>query len=122
MDVLRAGLCAFLVLAAACGPQTPVAVRADAVTVFDDPAKPEKQWGYAPTTIEVARGTSVSFTNTGAAFHTVTSDDPKRTFDVGVDPKQTVRIRFDVAGAWPYHCGVHPDMKGTVRVCDGACR
>jgi len=54
-------------------------------------------------------------------FHTVTSDDPTRAFDAGADPGKAATVRFDRAGTWPYHCGVHPDMKGVVRVCDGAC-
>ncbi|HEX9436120.1 MAG TPA: cupredoxin domain-containing protein [Candidatus Limnocylindria bacterium] len=112
---------AFAVLVVACS-SAPQAIRTDSVRVFDDPAKPEKEWGYAPGVIEVARGTTVTFTNDGAVFHTITSDDPKRTFDMGASPKEKVQIRFDVAGTWSYHCGVHPDMKGAVKVCDGECR
>ncbi len=116
---LLAAACAALVLVAACGPQ---AVRTDHVRVFDDPAKPEKEWGYDPKVIEVASGTTVTFTNSGSVFHTITSDAAPRAFDAGVDPKEQATIRFDKAGTWAYHCGVHPDMKGVVQVCDGACR
>lgn len=111
---------AIAVVAVSCGG--PQAVRTDRVRVFDDLAKPEKEWGYDPSVIQVASGTTVTFTNSGAVFHTVTSDDPTRAFDKGLDPKEQVTIRFDKAGTWNYHCGVHPDMKGVVQVCDGACR
>ncbi len=119
MARLGALLAAGLLVLASCGPQ---AVRTDRVRVFDDPSKPEKEWGYDARVIQVVSGTTVTFTNSGIVFHTVTSDDPTRAFDVGVNPKEQVTIRFDKAGTWSYHCGVHPDMKGVVQVCDGACR
>lgn len=121
MPRLIAPSLALLVFLAACAPSRPVGVRTDKVRVFDDPAKPEKDWGYDPRTIEVAKGTSVTFTNAGAEYHTITSSDPTRAFDAGVSPKEQATIRFDKPGTWPYHCGVHPDMTGVVLVCDGAC-
>ncbi|MBI2773488.1 MAG: cupredoxin domain-containing protein [Chloroflexi bacterium] len=89
--------------------------------MFDDPAKPEREWGYDPASIEVSLGTVVTFTNVGSQFHSVTSDDPTRAFDVGADPGESVTVRFDRAGTWAYHCGIHPEMKGVVHVCEGGC-
>lgn len=107
------------VLLSSCGPG---AARTDRVRIFDDPARPESQWGYDPPRIEVSQGTTVTFTNAGTVFHTVTSDDPGRTFDAGASPGQAVTVRFDRPGDQAYHCGVHPAMKGVVHVCEGACR
>lgn len=118
MRIAAIGL-ALALSATACGPQ---AVRTDRVRVFDVPGKPESEWGYDPKLIEVASGTSVTFTNSGVVAHTVTSDGAQRTFDVQVDPGAQATVRFDVPGLWTYHCGIHPAMKGTVKVCDGACR
>lgn len=117
--LIRCFLVAALFLAS-CGGSS--AVHTDRVAIHDDPGKPESQWGYDPPLIEVPKGTTVTFANGGAVFHTVTSDDPTRAFDKGVDPGQSVTVRFDRPGTWKYHCGVHPAMVGTVRVCDGACR
>lgn len=97
-------------------------VLTDRVRIFDEPGRPEKEWGYDPKEIRVASGTTVTFMNGGVVFHTVTSDDAQRTFDVGANAGETVTIRFDRPGTFAYHCGVHPDMKGVVHVCDGACR
>src|SRR5574341_1705235 len=88
-----------LLLAAACAPQP---VRTDQVRMFDDPAKPEKEWGYEPRAIQVASGTTVTFTNTGVVFHTVTSDAAPRAFDAGANPKEKVTITFDKPGTWEY--------------------
>ena len=106
-------------LVSACAPQ---AVRTDRVRIFDIPGRPEKEWGYDPPSIQVASGTTVTFTNMGAVFHTVTSGGATRSFDVAANPGESATIRFERAGDWPYHCGVHPDMKGVVHVCDGPCR
>jgi len=129
---------ALLLLVVSCAPQ---AVRADEVRIFDDPAKPEKEWGYDPAWIRVPVGTTVTFTNAGVVYHTVTSSEGRviiplptsagaspaaasfgRAFDVGASPAERVTIHFDTVGRFEYHCGVHPDMRGVVEVCDGACR
>jgi len=54
-------------------------------------------------------------------FHTVTSDDPGRPFDISIDANMTVMFTFDKVGTFAYHCGIHPQMKGVIQVCDGAC-
>jgi plastocyanin len=125
------------IITSCAGPQASALVRTDRVRIFDDPSKPETQWGYAPATIEVPIGTTVTFTNAGVVFHTVTADVGRlilplpgaaptraagRAFDEGADPGKSLTITFDQAGTWPYHCGIHPDMKGVVQVCDGACK
>jgi plastocyanin len=81
----------------------------------------EQQWTYGPADLKVARGTTVTFVNRGKEFHTVTSDDPGRPFDISLDSDKTATFTFDKVGTFTYHCGVHPQMKGVVQVCDGAC-
>ena len=108
-----------LVVASACAPQP---VRTDQVRMFDDPTKPEREWGYDPRAIQVSQRTTVTFANAGVVFHTVTSDSAPRAFDAGANPGEKVTLTFDKPGTWAYHCGVHPDMKGVVHVCEGACR
>jgi plastocyanin len=136
MGRLLAAVLAIGTLATACGPSGPVAT--DKVRIFDDVAKPEKDWGYAPGSIRVPLNATVTFTNGGAVYHTVTADVGRlvvplpgstaparaagRAFDVGANPGERVTVVFDQAGMWPYHCGVHPDMKGVVEVCDGTCK
>lgn len=111
-------LVAFLV-ATACAPAP---VMTDKVRMFDVVGKPETEWGYDPKEIRVASGTTVTFTNAGAVFHTVTSDGAVRLFDLSANPGESATHTFDRPGTFAYHCGVHPAMKGVVHVCDGACR
>ena len=119
MRPFPAALAVAAVALAACSPGP---VRTDRVRIFDLPGKPQAQWGYDPPRIEVAASTTVTFMNGGTVLHTVTSEDPTRAFDVGANAGEQVTVRFDKAGTWRYHCGIHPDMKGVVQVCDGACR
>lgn len=119
---LRAALCLSLLGATACGASAPARPTAgpDEVQVFEPAGKPDL-WTYMPGEIAVAKGTTVTFVNHGKEFHTVTADAPGRPFDIGLDSGQTRTFRFDTTGVFDYHCGVHPQMKGVVRVCDGAC-
>ncbi len=98
-------------------PSTP---RPNEVQVFEPAGKPD-DWGYTPKELAVTKGTTVTFVNHGKEFHTVTSDAPGRPFDLSIDTNQTGTITFDTIAVFTYHCGVHPQMKGVVNVCDGTC-
>jgi plastocyanin len=72
--------------------------------------------GYAPSTIVVAPGGQVAWTNRGAMPHTVTSDTGA--FDSGT---LVPKARFDLAapavtGTYAYHCTFHAFMHGTLVV------
>ena len=86
-----------------------------------EPAGQEADWTYGPALLKVSKGATVSIVNQGKEFHTVTSDDPGRPFDISIDTGKTVTFVFDKVGTFAYHCGIHPQMKGVIQVCDGAC-
>ena len=90
------------------------------IQVIEPPGQQDK-WTYGPSVLKVAKGTTVTIVNRGKEFHTVTSDDPVRLFDISIDTNQTASLTFDKVGTFTYHCGVHPQMTGTIQVCDGAC-
>jgi plastocyanin len=116
---IRALLCLALVACAASAePQR--TLRPNEVRVFEPAGQPDN-WTFTPNTIAVAKGTTVTFVNRGKELHTVTSSDIGRPFDLSIDTNQTGSIAFDTVGTFAYHCGIHPQMKGAVRVCDGAC-
>ncbi len=107
-------------MACASNAQVQPAPRPNEVQVFEPAGQPDR-WAYTPKAIAVAKGTTVTFVNRGKEFHTVTSDAPGRPFDLSIDTNQTGTITFEQVGTFTYHCGIHPQMIGTVRVCDGAC-
>jgi plastocyanin len=117
----RAAACLVLIALVACGTAaTGPTLRPNEVQVIE-PVGREAAWTYAPRELRVSAGTTVTFVNLGKEFHTVTSSDEGRPFDVGIDSGKSATITFEKAGVFAYHCGVHPQMTAVVRVCKGAC-
>ena len=68
---------------------------------------------FDAASVTVAPGTTVVWTNTGAAPHTATGDFG----DSGIlDPGQTFEFTFNDAGTFAYFCAIHPDMQGEIIV------
>jgi plastocyanin len=72
--------------------------------------------GYSPSTIVVAPGGEVTWSNRGANPHTVTSDTGA--FDSGtLMPKAGFQLAAPAAtGTYAYHCNFHAFMHGTIVV------
>jgi amicyanin len=74
-------------------------------------------FSFSPSTLTVKVGTNVTWTNSSAAPHTVTSDaGAPASFDGSLDPNGTFSFTFTKAGTYAYHCNIHPYMKATVVV------
>ncbi len=75
-----------------------------------------KSYRFAPETIQVAAGTTVTFRNTDNFTHTVqVQAQPDRQ----VRPGESVQITFDTPGEFRFVCTLHAqNMKGTVVVTD----
>jgi plastocyanin len=81
-----------------------------------EPSTDYRTWGYEPSETRVPVGTTVNWTNTGGAAHTVTSDDAK-SFDSGsISPGQRFSLVMRTVGPFPYHCTLHPWMKAVITV------
>src|SRR5829696_1210878 len=72
-------------------------------------------FAFQPMAIFVGAGQTVEWTNTGNADHTVDSDTEIFESDI-IDPGETYRYTFDDPGIFPYHCDIHPHMRGMVVV------
>jgi plastocyanin len=73
---------------------------------------------FDPAQLEVAKGTTVTWTNGDTEAHTVTADNGL--FDSGViEPGQYYSTWLGGSGAVPYHSETDPNMKGSV-VVNGA--
>lgn len=98
-----------------------------------------KGFAYNPVTLEVVRGTTVTWTNEDTVNHTVTTGTPPPTqapvasgaspapspslskgdgrVDSGrIDATKTFNFTFNEAGVFNYFCAVHPRMVATVTV------
>jgi predicted lipoprotein with Yx(FWY)xxD motif/plastocyanin len=70
---------------------------------------------FSPPTTTVPVGTTVTWTNSGDAPHTVTADDGS--FDSGsLANGGTFSQVFATAGTFAYHCAIHSQMVGSVVV------
>jgi len=72
-------------------------------------------FAFAPASMTVAVGTTVTWTNTDSAGHTVTAADGSFKSDklgTGATFSQT----FAKAGTYAYHCSIHSSMTGTITV------
>ena len=77
------------------------------VTIKDD--------AYAPTSLTISAGQTVTFVNRDDDAHTVTSTTG--TFDSkGLDTGDVWHYTFTKAGTYKYFCELHPFMKGTIVV------
>ncbi len=92
---------------AAGGPCAPSSATATvAVTIAD----------FAfPSTIDAKVGDVIGFTNKDSAPHTATLDDDSCTTD-NIAQGASAGLTFSAAGDYPFHCRIHPNMVGTIKV------
>jgi len=89
------------------GASSAPAASGEQVTISD--------FKFAPETVTVSAGTTVTWTNADSTQHTATADDGS--FDSGVLAQNaTYSETFDTPGTYTYHCTIHPNMVGTVTV------
>ena len=72
-------------------------------------------FSFGPTTLTVAVGTTVTWTNRDDIPHTVVSDDKVFKSKV-LDTDEKFSFTFTKPGTYPYFCSVHPKMTGKVVV------
>jgi plastocyanin len=93
--------------ASGCTPSAAVGTPNTAAAIADNV--------FNPASVTVAKGGTVTWTNGGSNPHTVTADDSS--FDsCNLQGGATFTMKFDTAGAFPFHCKIHSSMHGTVTV------
>ena len=74
---------------------------------------------FTPTTMTVAPGSTVSFTNNSGVAHNVVFNTPAQTppgGDIGTISSGTQQRTFPTAGTYAFHCTLHDGMTGTITV------
>jgi plastocyanin/uncharacterized membrane protein YozB (DUF420 family) len=91
--------------------------RPTAVLTAPAPAGPAaatvsmENFTFSPKTIQVKKGTTVTFVNKDSAKHTVTSDTG--VFDSGdINSGGSFHFQFNEVGRFPYYCRFHGDKGG----------
>ncbi len=78
-----------------------------------------EDFAFAPDTIEVPAGTTVTWTNNDGVPHTVTADDGA--FDSGtLNSGASFSVTFDEPGTYAYHCAFHSRMTAQIIVTESA--
>ena len=74
-----------------------------------------KDFAFGPADIQAKVGQTVTFTNGDSAPHTASLDDGTCTTP-NIAGGASDGLTFSAAGTYPFHCNVHPNMKGTITV------
>ncbi len=72
-------------------------------------------FSFGPSTLTVATGTTVTWTNRDDIPHTVVSEDKAFKSKV-LDTDEKFSFTFTKPGTYPYFCSIHPKMTGRVVV------
>jgi plastocyanin len=91
------------------------------ISIVPGSSAPNNPKFYDPISVNVAVGTTVTWTNNDATLHTAVSGDPSSgpsgAFDSGYLAKgKTFEHKFDTAGSFDYYCTLHPFMIGQIVV------
>ena len=73
-------------------------------------------FSFNPMDIEVAPGTTVTWTNQDSAPHTVKDNGDLFPESDELAKGDTFEFTYETPGEYPYICGIHQYMKGTVTV------
>ena len=74
---------------------------------------------FNPAQLSIAPGTTVKFENKDTVAHTATADND--VFDTNrLEPGESMEVYFEGAGTVTYHDDLHPDIKGSIVVGEGA--
>jgi len=113
-------LATLVIVLAACSPATSSPDSSEADDGSGETGETVSLAGgaFSPTSLTIAAGTTVTFTDT--AGHTVTEgsdgtavDDPIVDEQGGADP---IEVTFDEAGTFDITCRIHPAMNMTITV------
>jgi plastocyanin len=116
---LAAALLAVTLGSTACGSSDGAGYGADGTSAAggtsDGDAVSIAGFAFDPSSSSVSVGTTVTWTNTDGATHTVTADDGS--FDSGkLGNGETFTHSFDAVGTFSYHCEIHSSMTGSIVV------
>jgi plastocyanin len=70
---------------------------------------------YSPNPVQVGIGETVMWVNDDSTVHTATASDDAFDSDI-LMRGDAFSFTFDSEGEYPYYCGLHPNMVGTVVV------
>lgn len=91
-----------------------VAAAGETATASRGPTVSIVDFAFRPGTLTVAKGSTVTFSNTSDMTHTATREGG---FDTGlIKPGRSASVHFGHRGTFRFHCLIHPSMHGKIVV------
>ncbi len=78
-----------------------------------------KDFAFTPSTLTIEKGANVTWVNDDTVAHRINSDTQLFTSN-DLNKGDTFTYQFNDTGTFPYHCGIHLYMKGTIIVTSEA--
>ncbi len=75
-----------------------------------------KSFSFNPTTLNIKKGTKITWTNNDKVSHTITPDSGNRLNSGALSPGKSFSFTPTDLGSINYHCAFHPKMKGSIIV------
>jgi len=97
------------------GPSGPPVAGGPTTALIPSGAYTGAQPSFAPPTLTVTAGTTVTFGNNDSTTHTTVADGGQ--WNSGnLEPGRTFTVKLDTPGTYSYHCVIHPFMTGKIVV------
>ncbi|MHB8162895.1 MAG: cupredoxin domain-containing protein [Methanoregula sp.] len=108
----------FACMAAGCTSSPAAPVPAPTTATGGENSIAIKNFAFNPSPLTVKVGTVVTWTNQDSTPHTIVSDtgSPVQFSSDTLPDGASYSFTFNQAGTYPYHCSIHPSMKGTIVV------
>jgi plastocyanin len=121
MTLFRTALAfvASVTITAACSSTAAPATSAPAAAGGATAAIEMQNFAFTKPSLDVTKGTTVTWTNKDGTTHTVSSGTPPTKdgkFDAQVPNGSTFSFTFNDAGTFKYFCAIHNSMTGTISV------
>ena len=81
-----------------------------------------QNFAFSPPTMTVSQGTTVTWVNQDSAAHQIINDASGSNAEGAIFKSPIIpqgasySFMFTIPGTYPYHCTIHPSMKGTITV------
>jgi plastocyanin len=71
---------------------------------------------WAPADVTAKVGDVITWSNGDGVPHKVALDDGSCQMSANISAGSSASLVFSVAGTFPFHCSIHPSMKGTITI------
>ena len=71
---------------------------------------------WTPANVTAKVGDVITWANSDTVPHKVALDDGSCQMSANIAGGSSASLAFSAAGTYPFHCSVHPSMKGTITI------